>query len=196
MNTEHILHITDRKQWRAWLSKNHTKETSVWLAYFRKETGKPRISYNDAVEEALCFGWIDSNVKSLDKERYIQKFSVRKQNSNLSQMNKERLSSLIAQTKMTKAGLDAVAHVFSPTSDRAKKLIIASDILKALKANKLAWSNFKKFPEPYKRIRVAFIESRRRHGDDMFVKSLNHFIKMTSHNKRFGFVKEMRYDER
>ena len=70
-------------------------------------------------------------------------------------------------------------------------LIISDDILTPLKANKKVWTNFQKLPESYKRIRIAFIESRRRHGEEMFQKSLYHFIEMTAKNKRFGFVKEM-----
>jgi uncharacterized protein YdeI (YjbR/CyaY-like superfamily) len=63
------LYVTDRKEWRAWLSKNHDKENEIWLIYYRKSSGKRRIPYNDAVEEALCFGWIDSINKNIDKER-------------------------------------------------------------------------------------------------------------------------------
>jgi len=75
------------------------------------------------------------------------------------------------------------------SKDRAEQLTIAPDVLKALKADKQAWENFQKFPESYKKIRIAFIESRRRHGDKMFQKSLRHFIQMTSKNKRFGMIK-------
>lgn len=78
MKLENTLYVTGRKAWRAWLAKYHKTETEVWLVYYRKETGKPRISYNDAVEEALCYGWIDSIVRTLDKERFAQRFSIRK----------------------------------------------------------------------------------------------------------------------
>lgn len=185
------LYITDRKVWRVWLAKHHQSETEIWLVYYRKETGKPRISYNDAVEEALCYGWIDSTIKSLDKERIAQRFSVRKKTSVLSQMNKERVHTLIAKKKMTKAGLAAIAHVFSPAKDKVKHFVIPADILESLKVNKQAWRNFQRFPDSYKRIRIAFIESRKRHGKIQFQKSLDHFIDMTAKNKRFGFVKEM-----
>lgn len=185
------LYVTDRKSWRDWLSKHSQNESEIWLIYYRKETGKQRISYNDAVEEALCFGWIDSTIKNLDSERFTQRFSVRRKTSVLSQMNKERIRKLILQKKMTKAGLLAIAHVFDPEKDAGEQLVIPSDILKPLKANRQVWKNFQAFPEEYKRIRIAFIESRKRHGKDLFEKSLNHFIEMTAKNKRFGFVKEM-----
>lgn len=186
------LYVTNRKSWRSWLAKHHQSETEIWLVYYRKETGKPRISYNDAVEEALCYGWIDSTVKAIDIERFAQRFSVRKKTSGLSQMNKERIYTLITQGKMTKAGLAAIAHVFDPAKEKSKRVAMSPDILKALKEDKQAWTNFQKFPDSYKRIRIAYIESRKRHGKAQFQKSLNHFIGMTAKNKRFGFVKEMR----
>jgi uncharacterized protein YdeI (YjbR/CyaY-like superfamily) len=71
MDITKTLHVTDRKAWQAWLKKHHRTEKEIWLVYYRKETGRPRIAYNDAVEEALCFGWIDSIVKSLDAQRSV-----------------------------------------------------------------------------------------------------------------------------
>lgn len=185
------VYLADRESWRAWLAEHHDSETEVWLIYYRKETGKPRIPYNDAVEEALCYGWIDSTVRGIDEERFAQRFSRRKKTSTLSQMNKERIRSLIASNKMIQAGLDAVAHVFDPVADEAEEFEIPQEILAALKANDLAWRNFQKFPGSYRRIRIAYIESRKRHGEEMYRKALRHFIEMTAKNKRFGFVKEM-----
>jgi uncharacterized protein YdeI (YjbR/CyaY-like superfamily) len=192
MKLGNILYVTSGRTWRAWLAKHHKTEKEIWLVYYRKGTGKPRISYNDAVEEALCYGWIDSIVKNLDKGRFAQRFSVRKKTSGLSQMNKERIRKLIAQKKMTKAGLSAIAHVFDPNKDIAERFVIPPDILRPLKANKQAWRNFRNFPEGYKRIRIAFIETRKRHGKEPFERSLKNFIEMTSKNKRIGFVKESR----
>lgn len=185
------LHFADRKSWRAWLTKHHKTEKEIWLVFFRKATGKPCISYNDAVEEALCFGWIDSIVKSIDNESYVQRFSVRRSKSNLSQMNRERVELLLAQKKMRKAGLEAIVHVFSPSENKSEKFVIPDEIQKSLKANILAWTNFQKLPESYKRIRIAYIESRKRHGEEFYQKALRHFISMTAKNKQYGFVKEM-----
>lgn len=191
------MHITQtfypktRAAWRAWLKKNHAAKKEIWLVYYRQAAGKPRISYNDAVEEALCFGWIDSQVKGLDKQRFAQRFTPRRPTSGLSPMNKERLHKLIRQKKMTKAGLEAVAHVFNSAKSKAARFIIPPAILKAIKANPIAWKNFQKLPASYKRIRIAFIESRKRHGQDFYRKALRHFITMTAQNRRFGYVKEM-----
>ena len=189
MNIGKTLYVTDRKTWRAWLAENYDKEPEVWLVYYRLETGRPRVPYDHAVEEALCFGWIDSTVKKIDDERFAQRFSPRKKASTLSQANKERIHKLIAEKKMTEAGLAAVAHAFDSLDDRQEDFPIPADILAALKADAQAWENFQKFPGPYKRIRIAYIESRRRHGQEAFEKSLRNFIAKTAQNKRFGYVK-------
>jgi len=182
------LYLTDRKQWRSWLAKNHDKEKEIWLIYYRKLSGRPRIPYNDAVEEALCYGWIDSTIKGIDEEKFAQRFTPRRPVSTLSEMNRERIRRLIKEQKMTSVGLNAVLGVFDIHKDREEKLTVAPDILKPLKANKEAWQNFRKFPEGYKKVRIGFIENRRRHGYEMFQKSLEHFIKMTAKNKKFGMV--------
>ena len=91
MEITKTLHITNRKDWRDWLKKNYKTEKEIWLVYHKKATGKPRIEYNDAVEEALCFGWIDSIVKTLDEEHTVQRFSPRKPKAKYSQANIERL---------------------------------------------------------------------------------------------------------
>jgi uncharacterized protein YdeI (YjbR/CyaY-like superfamily) len=192
MNIGKTLYVTKRDEWHTWLKEHHNTDKEIWLIYYRKKTGKPRISYNDAVEEALCFGWIDSIIKGIDDARFAQRFSIRLKTSHLSEMNKERVIKLISQKLMTNAGLEAIAHVFNPDKHKKTKLVLSPDILKPLKENTKAWVHFQKFPQGYKRIRIAFIESRRQHGKDIFQKSLNHFIEMTAKNKRFGFVKEMR----
>ena len=185
------LYVSTRNEWRKWLKKNHDIEKEIWLIYYRKATGKTRISYNEAVEEALCYGWIDSTIKKLDDERLAQRFSPRRKDSQLSQANKERIDKLIAEGKMTQAGLDAVAHVYTPGTISKDSLAIPEDILEPLKANPQAWENFQKFPETYKRIRIAYIDTRRRHGREMFETSLSNFIKKTAKNKRIGFMKEL-----
>ncbi|MBI4097898.1 MAG: hypothetical protein HY426_02555 [Candidatus Levybacteria bacterium] len=84
------LYVRNRKQWRTWLEKNHDKEKEIWLVYYKKSSGKPSISYNDAVEEALCFGWIDSIEKSLDSDRFAGRYTPRKPKSNWSLSNRAR----------------------------------------------------------------------------------------------------------
>ena len=186
------LYVENREKWHSWLLKNHKTESEIWLIYYYKKTGKPRISYDDAVMEALCFGWIDSILKKIDTERFAQRFSPRKPKSELSQMNKERIRELIKEKKMTEWGMKAIAHVFNEKTDRTDNFIIPLDILKKLKANKDAWEYFQKMPSSYQRIRIAYIESRKRQSINMYKKSLDHFIEMTAKNKRIGFVRERR----
>ena len=185
------FYAKDRATWRRWLSKHHETADEIWLVYYRKATGKPRVSYNDAVEEALCYGWIDSIVRKVDDERFAQRFSPRKPKSVLSQMNRERVRKLIANKKMTKAGLAAIAHVFDPATDPDERFVVPRDILQELKADKDVWRNFQAFPDEYKRIRVAWIDAARARPEE-FEKRLRHFVKKTKQNKRFGYVKEMR----
>lgn len=184
-----ILYVSHRRAWRAWLSRHHAEEKEIWLAYYRKSSGKPRIPYNDAVEEALCFGWIDSTVKKVDEERFAQRFSPRRPNSKLSQMNKERIRRLITEKRMTNAGMAAIAHAYDGESDHGKARV-SGDIMAAMRKNPAAYENFKKLPESYKRIRIAYIEGRRRQGKGAFQKSLANFIRMTAGGRRFGIVQD------
>lgn len=102
------LYIKTREEWRAWLEENHSEEKEIWLLYYKKHTGQPRIPYDDAVEEALCYGWIDSIVKRIDDETFMQKFTPRKVKSNWSDLNKKRVKELIEQGLMEKPGLEII----------------------------------------------------------------------------------------
>ncbi len=182
------LYVTNRRDWRAWLKKNHAAKKDIWLVYYRKESGNPRIPYNDAVEEALCFGWIDSILKKVDAYRFAQRFSPRKPKSQLSAMNRERVKRLIKARKMTAAGLEAIKHEFHPrhvTNDH--QLVIPVSIRKALMKDPGAWRNFRKFPESYKRIRVWWIAAAKKRPA-AYKQRLRYFLKMTAQNKRFGMV--------
>ncbi len=188
------IYLVNREQWRDWLKENHATAKDIWLIYFKKNSGKSRIPYNDAVEEALCFGWIDSIVKSVDEDCYVQRFSPRRKNSQLSEANKERIRQLIKSGKMTSAGLDSIkqhigekANLEDPASI-FEKFEIPKDILKALKKDNDVWKNFNHFQESYKRVRIGWIDSARIRPDE-FNKRLNYFLKMTKENKIFGMIK-------
>lgn len=180
------LYIKDRAAWRKWLKANHKRKKEIWLVYYKKESGRPRIPYNDAVEEALCFGWIDSILKPIDMQKYAQRFSPRKPKSQLSPMNRERVLRLKKQGKMTAAGFAAISHAMHKREKRpAFKL--PADIEKALRKDPKVWANFQKFPASYKRIRVGWIHLSRRRKD-VFRQRLEYFVKMTKKNKKFGMV--------
>lgn len=97
-----------RSEWRSWLEKNHKSKQSVWLIYYKASTKIPSLTWGEAVDEALCFGWIDSTKKTIDEERYMQYFSPRKPKSNWSKINKEKVDKLIKNKLMTKAGLESI----------------------------------------------------------------------------------------
>lgn len=189
MKVGKTFYAPNRAAWRAWLAKHHKTAPEIFLVYYKKDSGKPRIPYNHAVEEALCYGWIDSILKPIDDKKYAQRFSPRRPTSVLSAMNLERVRRLIKAGRMTKAGLASIAHAFDQRQDARSKLPadIPKDILARLKRNPTAWRNFQRFPASYKRIRIGWITAARRRRE-AFEQRLNYFLKMTAKNKRFGMV--------
>ena len=180
LSTLRLLSVPTRREWRAWLRKHHKSETEIWLVFYKAHSGRSRISYNDAVEEALCFGWIDSTVRRIDADRYAQKFSVRRRGSRYSQANIERLRELVKKGRVTRSVVATLGTILK------KPFTIPPDILRAIKRDPEAWMNFQRLSASYIRIRIAFIEGARKRPD-VFKKRLRYFIKMTEKNKKFGF---------
>ena len=180
MDIGETLYVVKRSDWRKWLREHYKTEKEIWLVYYKKDSGKPRIEYNDAVEEALCFGWIDSIIRSIDEQRFAQRFSPRKPGSKYSPANKERLRTLLKKKKVIKEVRETLGDLDE------EKFVIPEDILAEIKTNKQAWKHFQKFSDPYKRIRIGFIEGARNRPAE-FRKRLAYFIKMTEQNKQFGF---------
>jgi uncharacterized protein YdeI (YjbR/CyaY-like superfamily) len=185
-NESNILYVSNREAWRQWLQENYQTAAEIWLVYPRQHTGMVRIPYNDAVEEALCFGWIDSITRTIDEEHYSQRFTPRKPRSSYSQTNKERLRRLIAQGKVMPEVLATVGHLLE------EEFVFPPDIEAALRASETAWQNFQKYSGAYQRIRVAYVGTGRgRPGE--FEKRLNHLLRMTEQDKQFGFGIEEYY---
>ncbi len=180
LSEDDLLELGSRAEWRRWLRQHHRSAHEIWLVYYRKGSGKERIAYNDAVEEALCFGWIDSIVRSIDERRFAQRFSPRKPGTPYSPANQERLRQLIAQGKVSKGVLATLPALKEP------RLVVAKDILDAIKSDKDAWAHYRKLLPAYKRIRIGFIEGARNRPAE-FQKRLHYFIKMTAKGKMFGF---------
>jgi len=190
MEIGETLYVSTRRQWRSWLATNHASAKEIWLVYFKKHAGKPSIPYNDAVEEALCFGWIDSILKFLDHDRTVQRYTPRQKNSNLSEMNKERVRRMMELGKMTAVGFQSIQKYLHYTADGKPMIIpfeIPLDILSELQCDPVVWHNFENFPEYYKHIRLGFIDSSR-NRPDFFRKRLDYFIRMTRQNKKFGMI--------
>lgn len=123
-------------EWRQWLEKNHRDKTSVWLVYYKKSAPQTSLTWSEAVDEALCFGWIDSKAKPLDHERFMQFFSKRKPKGTWSKVNKEKTKQLIVSQRMTAAGLETIEAAKKNGSwtilDEVEELIIPEDLEKAL----------------------------------------------------------------
>ncbi len=121
-----------RKAWRDWLTANHDKKQSIWLIYYKKKSNIPSILYNEAVDEALCFGWIDSKSKPIDDEKFMQFFTKRKEKSVWSKINKEKIARLTQEGLMTKAGLAIIEKAKENGSwtilDQAEALTIPDDL--------------------------------------------------------------------
>lgn len=137
LQTSETFYPATRVEWRKWLKENHNKKQSVWLIFYKLKSGKPRISWSDAVDEALCFGWIDSKAKPLDGERYMQFFSVRKAKSTWSKVNKEKIEKLIAGKKVAKAGLRSIEIAKQNGSwtvlDEVEAFVIPKDLAAAFR---------------------------------------------------------------
>ena len=171
MEIRKTLYVTTAEEWRAWLAEHHQSETEVWLIYYKKHTGRPRISYDHAVEEALCFGWIDSIVKQMDDEWFAQKFTPRRDWTNWSAINKRRLRKLIREGRMTEAGLAKIdgailARRTPSENNEGRRADIPPFFKKALKANAQAWENFQKLAPSHRKNYVRWISeaSRRPHA--------------------------------
>jgi uncharacterized protein YdeI (YjbR/CyaY-like superfamily) len=162
MNSElENRHFKTRKEWRRWLAKNHTSSPGIWFVFYKAHTGQKSIAYEDMVREALCFGWIDSLVKRLDDDRYVQKITPRKSMSKWSDLNRKRWAELKAEGLLTTAGLKA-----APTSNSyaAKPVIpeLPSYIAKAFKEETRAWEFFQELAPTHRRYFVVWIHTAKR----------------------------------
>lgn len=179
MEISETLYVGTRKEWRKWLEKNFDTQKEVWMIFPKKSSGKPRVPYNDAVEEALAFGWIDSTIKKFDETSFAQRFTPRNQKSRYSQANKERLRWLLKEKLLHPSVEEKVKNVLD------EEFVFPPDIIDAIEADEVAWKNYQKFSPAYKRIRVAYIE-RARSRPEEFNKRLANFVKKTRENKQIG----------
>jgi uncharacterized protein YdeI (YjbR/CyaY-like superfamily) len=184
------LYFKSGSEWHKWLQKNHSKVSELWLVFYKKETGKPSMNYDDAVEEALCYGWIDSTVKKIDEEKFVRKFTPRKPYSFWSELNKKRVKKLIKEGRLTEFGLDKInaakesglwyRKVESPevSYDPPKELI------SALNKNKKAKNNFENFSVSDKKRYCIWINIAKR--KETKERRIKESIEMISKNKVLG----------
>ena len=183
MKLGEMLDVRTRSAWRAWLRRNHARKNEIWLMYHAKASGESSLAYNDAVDEAICFGWIDSTVKKVGSTSRAQRFTPRRRGSPLSEMNKARARRLVREGRMTPIGRAALGSAL-----RREPLVVAPDVRRALRAKPGAWARFEKFPVAYKRIRLGFIEGARGRPE-IFATRLRYFVRMTAQGKRYGMVR-------
>jgi uncharacterized protein YdeI (YjbR/CyaY-like superfamily) len=181
-----------RKALRKWLEKNHAISPGIWLIYYKKTSGRKRLEYSEAVEEALCFGWIDSTARPLDEERYMQRFTPRKPKSGWSSLNKQRIKRMIEQSLMTAAGLEKIDiakkngcwksldKIYAPV----EQLEIPGDLAKEFSRNKKAKNNFDNFPVFTRRRFLYWINAAKR--DDKRAERVKIAATMCAANKKPG----------
>lgn len=159
-----LVHVSTRTEWRKWLAAHHATSNGIWLVSFKKHTGKPRVEYTDAVEEALCFGWVDSLAKRIDDDRMAQKYTPRRTGSKWSPSNVARFSRLVKERRMTAAGLahrPTAATRLAPVDNRAAGDLksVPAGIVRGLKRSATAWKNFVGMTAAQRGLYVRWIDS-------------------------------------
>ena len=186
------FHPLTREAWRDWLAKNYDKSSGVWFVYFKKHTGKPRVSYDEAVEEGLCFGWIDSLPRKLDEDRTKLLFTPRKPKSVWSQLNKERIVKLMANGAMTESGLAKIEAAKKDgswnTLDASDNLKISDELAKAFRRNRVAQKNFDGFAPSAKKAILYWLYSAKQ--EETRAARIVKIVTMAANKKRANFDKE------
>jgi len=164
LDIDQALFFKNRTQWRKWLEQNHDKASEALVIHYRKDSGKKGLNHFEAVEEALCFGWIDSILRRLDNERFVLKYTPRKANSVWSKVNKDKAEQLIKAGLMTPAGMAKIEEAKKNGNwDNAYTSLIKetlpTDLKQALMRNKKAWYNFQKFATTYRNMYTGWLDS-------------------------------------
>src|SRR5690349_333448 len=162
---------TDRSTWRSWLAANYASEREVWVVFQKKHTGRIGMSYEESVEEALCFGWIDSIVKRLDDDSYARKFTPRTDNTNWSESNKRRVARCIKDGRMTAIGLAKISYPnpenYQPIERGSSKsarpaVALPLFVTRSLRANPTVWKHFNSLPPSHQRSYIGWITQAKR----------------------------------
>ncbi|HUO84944.1 MAG TPA: YdeI/OmpD-associated family protein [Thermoanaerobaculia bacterium] len=156
------LDVRSRREWRAWLEKHHRSKSEIWLVFHKRHTGVKSVGYDQAVEEALCFGWIDSLIRRIDDDRYARKFTPRKPDSLWSASNRRRWAELEARGQLAPAGLERGPTDLSAGPPRPRTVKLPAYIEQALRANPPAWEEFEKLSPSQRRLYVGWIDSAKR----------------------------------
>jgi uncharacterized protein YdeI (YjbR/CyaY-like superfamily) len=182
------IYVTGSDEWREWLEVNHEKEKEVWLVFYKKHTGKPTIPYEDAVREAICFGWIDSIVKRIDDETYVQEFTPRTNTRKWSDANKKRALTLIHEGRMTDAGLRKLPTSLENGTDdsggnrQEENVTLPGHLAEIMRASGPAWENFNGLSNSQRRLYVKWITAAKK--EETRKKRLKEAIGLLEQNKK------------
>ena len=175
----------DSKEWRDWLNSNYSSQTEAWLIIRKKKSQKKGLKYQEAVEEAICFGWIDSKMQRIDEEKLLQRFSPRRKSSIWSKKNKETAKKMIQEAKMTEAGLKTIELAkengkWETAYSSKRPPEIPKDLIDALLQNELAWKNFNEFSNSAKIQYVYWVTSAKK--DETRQKRISEVMKKATQN--------------
>jgi len=181
----------NRDAWRAWLAKNYAREAELWVVLYKKNSGKPSVSYDEMVEEALCFGWIDGIVKAIDDAKYAIRLTPRRSGSIWSESNKKRVAKMIEQGRMMDAGLAKIedgkqSGEWDKATAREDTTNIPPELKRALAAEKIAQQNFEKLAPSHKRQFIYWITDAKR--DETRARRISKTIQMLKENKKLGIA--------
>ena len=178
-------HFVDRASWRAWLEANRESTRELWMVFYKKHTGRKTISYDAAVEEALCVGWIDSLIKRLDEDRYARKFTPRTNTRKWSELNLKRVAKLKAEGRMTPTGLARLDPDVKPLTPTAKRpLEIPPFFQEALDANEAARAFYQELAPSYRRQFLGWVSEAKREATRQ--KRLSEAMSMMAQGKKLG----------
>jgi len=172
------------EQWRRWLADHHDSESEVWLVFHKRHTGRASIAYEDAIDEALCFGWVDSLIKRLDDARYARKFTPRKPDSKWSTVNRKRYAQLEANARLMPAGLERAPTDRSYDAPRPSLSKIPQYIQEALRKRPTARSYFESLAPSHRRRYIGWIDSAKQHETKM--RRLQEAIRLLAAGKKLG----------
>lgn len=180
------IYAKDASEWRAWLRKNHKTAERVFLVYYKKATGKPSVTYREALMEAICFGWIDTTVKRVDDERYGTNFVKRKPSANWSTNTLGYAEEMIRQKRMSKQGLEAYRRgkQKKPLDRLPKDAKPPAYMVKALKTNAKAWDFFDKMAQSSKLIYISWVISAKR--PETRERRLKELVERCAQHKKWG----------
>lgn len=183
------IYFEDRKKWRSWLQRHHDKSNEIWIIHYKKSSIKNGLTHDEAVMEALCFGWIDSKLKSIDEDRYILRYSPRKSKSVWSKINKEKAEELIHNGLMTKAGMQKILlakknKLWDIAYSNKTKELLPSDLKQELLKDEMAWKHFNNFANSYRNNYIGWINMAK--TDKTRLNRIREVVKRSRENKKPG----------